>query len=517
MTSNSLPPLISAFANVDAKQEAAQHEPTSNVPRSGTPDTQASPKNGLTDSFRRDSQGFWQSGVHLGNKPKLPASPKRYASREPQSPMSAVSSQASLSSSLPSTLFISELVGANSVKYCVTQTLTEGTQGKFRIAKQGEQYFGIKEYRLRDKGPAHTAAVCLQDIEREWHTAQSCNPKLRVHDVIQHGEKVSVITDLFGQDLQRAVKQISPARRAMFVRGAMLDLAEILATMHASGHVHLDLKPANALVAHNCVTLSDFGFATALDARGNFNASHGTPAFLAPERWRVLQPSQNAPKLGAMVDVWALAITWSHLHQLCVPFSFCDATCLGDTFACLDAYETFLQQVMTPQGQVDRARILAGAPKGEAQALGRESHHQTLVDDFYRWAQAALEVDEEVFIYLLGGPLQVTPEKRPTMGQMAHFLRSRMALPDVRFYMAITKRLTQAARYTAPEKGTGGQSLSNKLSEKRSYTVGQIKSDLQAFSETSESSQASGSPRGSVGEGRSGELSNGYQGITAPS
>ena len=82
-------------------------------------------------------------------------------------------------------------------------------------------------------------------------------------------------------------------------------VAEAIAEAHRHGIVHADLKPENIVLARDGrVRVVDFGVAKLVgDAP---HAASGTPAYMAPERWR------GVPPTGA-IDVWALGVT---LHEL---------------------------------------------------------------------------------------------------------------------------------------------------------------------------------------------------------
>ncbi len=100
-------------------------------------------------------------------------------------------------------------------------------------------------------------------------------------------------------------------------------VADAIAEAHRRGLVHADLKPENIVMpSDGRVRVVDFGLAKlALGAPG---ATSGTPAYMAPERWR------GAPPTGA-IDVWALGVT---LHELITgrrPFP--DAALLRVAFA----------------------------------------------------------------------------------------------------------------------------------------------------------------------------------------
>jgi transcriptional regulator with GAF, ATPase, and Fis domain/tRNA A-37 threonylcarbamoyl transferase component Bud32 len=80
-----------------------------------------------------------------------------------------------------------------------------------------------------------------------------------------------------------------------------LGIAEGLNVIHASGLVHGDVKPANALATHDAerVTLIDLGVAR---AAGWVDHIDGTPSYLAPEAWAgSCTPLRDLYALGALL------------------------------------------------------------------------------------------------------------------------------------------------------------------------------------------------------------------------
>lgn len=93
-------------------------------------------------------------------------------------------------------------------------------------------------------------------------------------------------------------------------------IGDAIAEAHGHGLVHADLKPDNILIpSDGRIRVVDFGLAKLIGtARA---AVSGTPAYMAPERWRNEAPT-------AAIDVWSFGVI---LHELVVgrrPFS--DAT-----------------------------------------------------------------------------------------------------------------------------------------------------------------------------------------------
>lgn len=77
-------------------------------------------------------------------------------------------------------------------------------------------------------------------------------------------------------------------------------IAEAIAEAHRHGIIHADLKPENVLLPKDGrLRVVDFGLARRTGAEQG--AASGTPAYMAPERWRGAPPSPA-------IDVWSLGI-----------------------------------------------------------------------------------------------------------------------------------------------------------------------------------------------------------------
>jgi serine/threonine-protein kinase len=106
-----------------------------------------------------------------------------------------------------------------------------------------------------------------------------------------------------------------------------LPLAEALATAHARGIVHRDVKPDNVMIEHggdrSRVVITDFGVAhiTGMETMTASGALVGSPAYMAPEQAR-------AHEIGPGTDIWALGVLLYEMATGCLPFPGKDPFCV---------------------------------------------------------------------------------------------------------------------------------------------------------------------------------------------
>ena len=112
-----------------------------------------------------------------------------------------------------------------------------------------------------------------------------------------------------GGDLYR-LAQAPLVPDADLLREVASQVATALATAHAAGIGHRDVKPANILIRSLKpldVALTDFGISTPVAAAGQVHRTRQmTPEYAAPE-WML------GPSLSPSVDWWALGITFAEL------------------------------------------------------------------------------------------------------------------------------------------------------------------------------------------------------------
>ena len=106
-----------------------------------------------------------------------------------------------------------------------------------------------------------------------------------------------------------------------------LPLAEALATAHARGIVHRDVKPDNVMIERRSdrsrVVITDFGVAhiTGLETMTATGALVGSPAYMSPEQAR-------AHEVGPGTDIWALGVLLYEMATGCLPFPGKDPFCV---------------------------------------------------------------------------------------------------------------------------------------------------------------------------------------------
>ena len=115
-------------------------------------------------------------------------------------------------------------------------------------------------------------------------------------DVATYDERGIAFMPVLEKDLFEAVEQEPPPEgateypawchnREAVVNTMVYDIATQLQTMHAGGHLHLDIKPENIAVdSEGDLKLVDFGLARKIDKKASgVYGTMGTPDFMAPE------------------------------------------------------------------------------------------------------------------------------------------------------------------------------------------------------------------------------------------
>ena len=149
----------------------------------------------------------------------------------------------------------------------------------------------------------------------QWFLAEARNVArinhpnvIQIYGAARHGNHCCIAMEYVdGSSLDKIVAATGPlsSSRATEVVHAV---ASALAAAHASGVIHLDVKPANIMVARNgAVKLGDFGMAVGPRATaGRTSLAVGTPYFTAPEIW-------SGQPAGPSADLYSLGATYYFL------------------------------------------------------------------------------------------------------------------------------------------------------------------------------------------------------------
>ncbi|RKH97076.1 hypothetical protein D7Y27_20145 [Corallococcus sp. AB004] len=180
----------------------------------------------------------------------------------------------------------------------IVRFLAEGAMGEVFLAQDEElgRRVALKFLKVELLGEAH--AERLMDEART--TARFSHPHIvTVHAVGRHhGRPYLALEYVDGESLRERIARETPGlHESLRICRA---IAEAIAEAHQHGIIHADLKPENILIPRDGrVRVVDFGLAR--HAGGEQGAASGTPAYMAPERWR------GAPPSPAM-DLWSLGI-----------------------------------------------------------------------------------------------------------------------------------------------------------------------------------------------------------------
>jgi Tol biopolymer transport system component/predicted Ser/Thr protein kinase len=145
----------------------------------------------------------------------------------------------------------------------------------------------------------------IHRFEQESRAIAALNhPRIcTLHDV---GFNYLVMELVEGETLAARLKRGRLSTAEIMRFGAQI--AEALATAHAKGIVHCDLKPGNIMLTKSGIKVLDFGLAksTADPPGSNEIAEVGTPAYMAPEQWEGKPPD-------ARTDIHALGLVLSEM------------------------------------------------------------------------------------------------------------------------------------------------------------------------------------------------------------
>jgi eukaryotic-like serine/threonine-protein kinase len=201
---------------------------------------------------------------------------------------------------------VGEVLGG---RYWLERPIGAGGMGEVLIARDQ-----LLDRRVAVKMPSASTTRASERFHREARAAARLNHPnvVSVYDwgTTDDGLPFMVMELVDGQNLREMLRErrVLPPREVADI-GAQI--AEALATAHAQGVVHRDVKPSNVLVTESgAVKVTDFGISKSSDvvaeALTDPGAIVGTPGYLAPEQAAGLESD-------ARTDVYALGVVLTEL------------------------------------------------------------------------------------------------------------------------------------------------------------------------------------------------------------
>ena len=139
---------------------------------------------------------------------------------------------------------------------------------------------------------------------------------IRVHDLGEHAGRLFISMEYFnGEQLSAVVDRDGPMATSR-VRKIGLQVCEALASAHAAGVIHRDLKPQNVMIdGAERVKVIDFGIALAPHLHGLTATGliMGTPEYMAPEQIR-------GDDIDARTDLYSMGCVLYYLLTGSAPF-----------------------------------------------------------------------------------------------------------------------------------------------------------------------------------------------------
>lgn len=167
----------------------------------------------------------------------------------------------------------------------------------------------VKELRIAPGTPADERALFRQRALREARTAGQLNHPavVAIHDVVPDNaedEAIYIVSEFVDAPTLAELVHRDGALPPRRVTAIALRLLDVLATAHAAGVVHRDVKPGNVMVLPGDeVKLIDFGIARSTeDTRLTRHGVMGSTGYLAPELFHGDEPSPAT-------DAWSLGVT----------------------------------------------------------------------------------------------------------------------------------------------------------------------------------------------------------------
>lgn len=146
----------------------------------------------------------------------------------------------------------------------------------------------------------------LAAIRREAAALERLNHPLLVRsfDAVLGGPRPHLLLEhLEGPPLRTLIKKYAPLSLEQVLPLAA-DLCSVLHYMAMEGTVHLDVKPANVIMA-SAPKLVDLSVAHSLEEAGELGGGIGTPEYMAPEQH---EPDRHRV-IGPPADIWGLGVT----------------------------------------------------------------------------------------------------------------------------------------------------------------------------------------------------------------
>ncbi|MGH3849545.1 MAG: serine/threonine-protein kinase, partial [Pseudonocardiaceae bacterium] len=206
-------------------------------------------------------------------------------------------------------------------RYSLVEVLGQGAMGVVWRAHDAvlDRDIALKELR---PGPGVDPTEAKERFLVEARAAaRLSHPNIvAVHDVFVDDDRVVIAMELVeGPTLEELVR--AGAQPTSLVREVMAQVAQALASAHAVGVVHRDLKPDNIFwTQEGRAVVADFGLARIGAGRGTVEGTvMGTPGYMAPEQVR-------GTATGPQADVFGWAAVAYQLAAGSSPFGDLDAS-----------------------------------------------------------------------------------------------------------------------------------------------------------------------------------------------
>ena len=209
------------------------------------------------------------------------------------------------------------LIGHEFAQYAIKKRAGQGARGVVYHAIHSSLQRPVALKVLRPNFVRHNREYVDRFTEEARTLAQLVHPNIiKIYDAgDDHGLYYMAMEFAEGGSLKKKLRRLGTLWEEEAL-GIVRQIADALITAHGKGLIHLDIKPANIMIANDgTAKLSDFGLVRQMEMKGVEAGEkiRGTPAYISPEQAR-------NETLDERTDIYSLGISLFRILTGALPY-----------------------------------------------------------------------------------------------------------------------------------------------------------------------------------------------------